>query len=64
CFGGDDLRTLYVPTARHNRPADELAADPMAGCVLQPRVDVPGWPVPMVSAAHWPAHVVQAHARS
>lgn len=64
CFGGDDLRTLYVTTARHNRPADELAADPMAGCVLQTRVDVPGWPVPMVSAAHWPAHVVQAHARS
>lgn len=45
CFGGPDLRTLYLTTARHNRPADELAAQPLAGCVLQCRVDVPGLPV-------------------
>jgi sugar lactone lactonase YvrE len=45
CFGGADLRTLYVTTARSNRPADELAAQPLAGCVLQMRVDVPGLPV-------------------
>lgn len=45
CFGGPDLRTLYVTTAREKRPADELAAQPLAGCVLQARVDVPGLPV-------------------
>jgi len=45
CFGGADLRTLYVTTARHNRPADELAAQPDAGRVLSLRVDVPGLPV-------------------
>jgi sugar lactone lactonase YvrE len=45
CFGGADLRTLYVTTSRHNRPADELAAQPLAGCVLTLRVDVPGLPV-------------------
>jgi sugar lactone lactonase YvrE len=45
CFGGDDLRTLYLTTARENRPAAELAAQPWAGCVLQMRVDVPGLPV-------------------
>lgn len=45
CFGGDDLRTLFVTTAREKRPADELAAQPWAGCVLQRRVDVPGLPV-------------------
>ncbi len=45
CFGGPDLRTLYVTTARHNRPADELAAQPLAGAVLSCRVDVPGLPV-------------------
>ena len=45
CFGGPDLRTLYVTSARHNRPADELAAQPLAGCVLSLRVDVPGLPV-------------------
>jgi sugar lactone lactonase YvrE len=45
CFGGDDLRTLFVTTARDRRPADELAAQPLAGCVLMLRVQVPGLPV-------------------
>lgn len=45
CFGGPDLCTLYVTTARHNRPAEELAAQPLAGGVLSLRVDVPGLPV-------------------
>ena len=44
CFGGPDLKTLYITTARDKRPADELAAQPLAGCVLQCRVDVPGLP--------------------
>jgi sugar lactone lactonase YvrE len=44
CFGGADLRTLYITTARENRPRDELAREPLAGCVLQCRVDVPGLP--------------------
>jgi sugar lactone lactonase YvrE len=45
CFGGDDLQTLYITTARHNRPETELATQPLAGCVLSVRVDVPGLPV-------------------
>ena len=45
CFGGADLRTLYVTTSREKRPADELAAQPLAGAVLARRVDVPGLPV-------------------
>jgi len=45
CFGGPDLRTLYITTARAGRPAEELAAQPLAGCVLSLRVDVPGLPV-------------------
>jgi sugar lactone lactonase YvrE len=44
CFGGADLKTLYITTARENRPADELAREPWAGCVLQMRVEVPGLP--------------------
>jgi sugar lactone lactonase YvrE len=44
CFGGPDLKTLYITTARDKRPPDELAAQPLAGCVLQCRVDVPGLP--------------------
>ena len=45
CFGGPDLRTLYVTTATENRSAEELKALPLSGCVLHVRVDVPGLPV-------------------
>ncbi len=45
CFGGADLKTIYVTTAREKRPAAELAAQPWAGCVLAFDVDVPGLPV-------------------
>jgi sugar lactone lactonase YvrE len=44
CFGGPDLKTLYITTARENRPAAELAVQPWAGCVLAVDVDVPGLP--------------------
>jgi sugar lactone lactonase YvrE len=50
CFGGPDLRTLYLTTSREKRPADELAAQPLAGCVLHTRVDVPGLPVNFAKA--------------
>ena len=45
CFGGADLKTIYITTARENRPAPELAQQPWAGCVLALKVDVPGLPV-------------------
>ncbi|MCW5636304.1 MAG: SMP-30/gluconolactonase/LRE family protein [Rubrivivax sp.] len=45
CFGGADLKTLFVTTSREKRPAAELAAQPLAGCVLSLRVEVPGLPV-------------------
>ena len=48
CFGGPDLMTLYITTARDHRPPDELAAQPLAGCVLQLKVDVPGLPTNLV----------------
>ena len=44
CFGGADLRTLYITSSRENRPQAELAAQPWAGCVLSLRVAVPGMP--------------------
>ncbi|MBV8603267.1 MAG: SMP-30/gluconolactonase/LRE family protein [Pelomonas sp.] len=43
-FGGPDLRTLFVTTARNGRPSEELDAQPWAGCVLRIEVDVPGLP--------------------
>ncbi|WP_372526278.1 SMP-30/gluconolactonase/LRE family protein [Piscinibacter sp.] len=44
CFGGANLKTLYITTARDNRPEAELLRQPLAGCVLSLEVDVPGLP--------------------
>lgn len=45
CFGGADLRTLYVTSASKGRPAAELAAQPGAGGLFRTEVAVPGLPV-------------------
>lgn len=45
CFGGEDLKTLYLTSASHHRGAAELAAFPLSGAVLSMRVEVPGLPV-------------------
>lgn len=45
CFGGDDLRTLFITTARHGRGTAELHDLPLSGCVFSMRVEVPGLPV-------------------
>lgn len=44
CFGGPDMKTLYITTACDKRPPEELAAQPLAGRVLSLRVSVPGLP--------------------
>jgi len=49
CFGGQDLRTLYVTTARQHRTAPELAHYPDSGAVFARRVAVPGLP----PATYW-----------
>lgn len=41
-FGGDDLRTLYVTSARQHRPDDELERLPHSGGIFAMRVAVPG----------------------
>ncbi|WP_230531137.1 SMP-30/gluconolactonase/LRE family protein [Microvirga roseola] len=43
-FGGPDLKTLYVTSARTGRPAEELAEFPHSGSVFSMPVDVPGQP--------------------
>ncbi|MDD2919965.1 SMP-30/gluconolactonase/LRE family protein [Rhodoferax sp.] len=45
CFGGEDLKTLYITSARHHRSDAELAAFPHSGQVLSMRVEVAGLPV-------------------
>lgn len=44
CFGGPDLRTLFITTARQGRPQQERASQPDAGCIFALRVPVPGLP--------------------
>jgi sugar lactone lactonase YvrE len=43
-FGGSDLRTLYVTSARAGRDAGELERLPHSGGIFALRVDVPGLP--------------------
>ena len=43
-FGGADLRTVFVTTARKGMSEEALAAHPLAGGVFAFRVDVPGLP--------------------
>tara|TARA_B100000700_G_scaffold33357_1_gene32053 strand:+ start:19396 stop:20277 length:882 start_codon:yes stop_codon:yes gene_type:complete len=46
-FGGEDLKTLYVTSARHGRPAEELEAYPQSGDIFSMRVEVAGRPEPL-----------------
>ena len=41
-FGGPELKTLYVTTARNNRPVAEIAEFPLSGCLLTVEVEVAG----------------------
>ena len=43
-FGGPDLRTLYVTSARAGRPAEELARLPLSGALFALEVEVTGLP--------------------
>jgi len=45
-FGGPDLRTLYVTSARQERPPDELARLPRSGGLFSTRAAVAGQPEP------------------
>ncbi len=42
CFGGADLKTLFITTSRQGRSEAELAQYPGAGCVWAKRVEVAG----------------------
>jgi sugar lactone lactonase YvrE len=43
-FGGDDLRTVYVTTARKGLSPEELSAQPLAGALFTFRAQAPGLP--------------------
>jgi sugar lactone lactonase len=43
-FGGKDLKTLYITTAREGISAEDAVKEPLAGSVFAIDVDVPGLP--------------------
>lgn len=43
-FGGEDLRTAYVTTARTGLSPEQLAREPLAGGIFSFPIDVPGLP--------------------
>jgi sugar lactone lactonase YvrE len=45
-FGGPELRTLYITTARGGMSAEELRREPLAGGIFALDVDVQGLPEP------------------
>lgn len=49
CFGGADMRTLFLTTARAHRSETELARYPRCGGVFALAVDTPGLP----TAVYW-----------
>ncbi len=51
CFGGADLRTLYITSARAGRPQAELGAAVPAGSLFSLPVEVPGLPVNFFQAS-------------
>jgi sugar lactone lactonase YvrE len=49
CFGGEDLRDLFITTAPRSIRDDRLPdTEPLAGAVFRCRVDTPGAPT-----SHW-----------
>ncbi|MNE94452.1 hypothetical protein D3C80_1924150 [compost metagenome] len=47
-FGGADLRTLYVTTARQHLSPEQTADWPHAGSLFACQVDVPGLSEPVL----------------
>ncbi|MEO1249569.1 MAG: SMP-30/gluconolactonase/LRE family protein [Pseudomonadota bacterium] len=48
-FGGPDLKTIFVTSARQNMEQEALDAAPLSGSILAFDIDVPGLPDPTIS---------------
>ncbi|HAD95527.1 SMP-30/gluconolactonase/LRE family protein, partial [Salmonella bongori] len=42
CFGGADMKTLFITTARENMSAQEVADYPLSGAIFTLQVNVAG----------------------
>jgi sugar lactone lactonase YvrE len=61
-FGGDDLTTLYIASARHRLSEDQLAREPQAGALISLESPVAGMPTNRLPAA-WKDAPAKATAR-
>nr|WP_318384441.1 SMP-30/gluconolactonase/LRE family protein [uncultured Enterobacter sp.] len=46
CFGGPDMKTLFITTTRENMTEEEIAQRPLSGSLFSLNVAVPGIPKP------------------
>lgn len=44
CFGGPNLKTLYITSARLNMSDEEIKQNPLSGCIFATRLDITGVP--------------------
>jgi sugar lactone lactonase YvrE len=42
CFGGDDMKTLFITTTRENMDRDEVTKYPLSGAIFTLPVSVAG----------------------
>ncbi len=42
CFGGDDMKTLFITTTRENMEQEELEERPLSGAIFTMRTNVAG----------------------
>jgi sugar lactone lactonase YvrE len=45
CFGGRDMKTIFITSLRQNVSTEKLAAKPLTGGIFAIEVEVPGVPV-------------------
>ncbi|CCJ85739.1 Putative cytoplasmic protein [Cronobacter dublinensis 582] len=46
CFGGPEMKTLYITTTRENMEQEELAQRPLSGAIFTLETQVAGVPKP------------------
>ena len=64
-FGGGSLRTLYVTSMQHGLTPEQLAAEPLAGCLFFAEVEVAGLPEPYFGGQPLSAgHQFEQHGKS
>ncbi|GGX55317.1 SMP-30/gluconolactonase/LRE family protein [Saccharospirillum salsuginis] len=51
CFGGPDMKTLYLTSARKHLSPAQLEREPLAGSILRMRTEVAGLPIPAFRGA-------------